>query len=83
MIPFSVTDSILYEDNHLIAIYKPVGYLVQGDDTGDKPLSETLKQFIKERDQKPGNVFCGVIHRIDRPVSAWWFLQKQVRLCLK
>jgi len=60
---------ILYEDNHLIAINKRPGDIVQGDKTGDPPLSEILKLFIKKRDEKPGNVFMGVIHRIDRPVS--------------
>lgn len=60
---------VLYEDNHLIAIYKPSGILVQGDSTGDTPLVEITKQFIKKRDHKPGNVFLGVIHRIDRPTS--------------
>jgi 23S rRNA pseudouridine1911/1915/1917 synthase len=60
---------IIYEDNHLIAINKRPGDIVQGDKTRDMPLSEILKEFIKERDHKPGNVFMGVIHRIDRPVS--------------
>ena len=68
--------SILYEDNHLIAVNKPSGILVQGDETGDIPLSELVKAFIKKRDQKPGNVFCGVIHRIDRPVSGVVVLAK-------
>lgn len=61
--------AILYEDNHLIAVNKPSGILVQGDSTGDTPLVEITKQFIKKRDDKPGNVFLGVIHRIDRPTS--------------
>ncbi len=60
---------IIYEDNHLIAVNKRSGDLVQGDKSGDPPLSEIIKEFIKRRDNKPGNVFCGVIHRIDRPVS--------------
>ena len=60
---------ILYEDNHLLAINKRAGEIVQGDKTGDTPLSELVKQFLKVRDEKPGNVFCGVIHRLDRPVS--------------
>lgn len=64
-----LSSRIVYEDNHLIGINKPAGVLVQGDDTGDTPMPELLKEFIKERDHKPGNVFCGVIHRIDRPVS--------------
>lgn len=61
--------AILYEDNHLIAVNKPSGILVQGDSTGDKPMVEIIKDFIKKRDEKPGNVFLGVIHRIDRPTS--------------
>ncbi|MEN0003414.1 MAG: RluA family pseudouridine synthase [Bacteroidota bacterium] len=60
---------VLYEDNHLIAVNKPGGWLVQGDDTGDKPLSEFTKEYIKVRYKKPGAVFLGVIHRLDRPVS--------------
>lgn len=60
---------VLYEDNHLIIVNKEVGEIVQGDKTGDKPLSETIKEYIKEKYAKPGNVFCGVVHRLDRPVS--------------
>ncbi len=60
---------ILYEDNHIIIVNKAAGEIVQGDKTGDEPLSETLKRFIKERDSKPGQVFMGVVHRLDRPVS--------------
>ena len=62
-------DRVLYEDNHLIIINKKPGDLVQGDKTGDKPLSELLKTFLKEKYNKPGDVFLGVTHRIDRPVS--------------
>lgn len=58
---------VVYEDNHLIIINKACGEIVQGDRTGDEPLVETLKRWIKEKYQKPGNVFCGVTHRIDRP----------------
>ncbi len=61
--------SILYEDNHLLAINKVAGTLVQGDATGDKPLVEIGKDYIKEKYQKPGEVFLGVVHRLDRPVS--------------
>lgn len=64
-----MTPQIIYEDNHLLAVNKRVGEIVQGDKTGDEPLSETLKQFIKQRDAKPGSVFMGVPHRLDRPVS--------------
>ena len=60
---------ILYEDNHILIINKNVGQLVQGDKTRDKSLLELLKSFMKERDQKPGNVFLGLVHRIDRPTS--------------
>lgn len=60
---------ILYEDNHILIINKKVGQLVQGDKTGDESLLELLKNFIKKRDQKPGNVFLGLVHRIDRPTS--------------
>lgn len=63
------TLQIIYEDNHLIAINKTAGELVQGDDTGDQPLSEAVKLYIKDRYNKPGDVFLGVIHRLDRPVS--------------
>lgn len=60
---------VIYEDNHLIAVNKPAGFLVQGDETGDTPLSEYVKDYIKKRYNKPGDVFLGVIHRLDRPVS--------------
>ncbi len=58
----------LYEDNHIIIVSKLSGEIVQGDKTGDEPLSETVKQYIKEKYHKPGNVFLGVVHRLDRPV---------------
>lgn len=61
--------SILYEDNHLIAINKTGSDLVQGDKTGDEPLPERVKAYLKEKYNKPGNVFCGVTHRLDRPTS--------------
>ena len=60
---------ILFEDNHLLIFCKRSGEIVQGDKTGDEPLSETLKAFIAQRDNKPGQVFMGVPHRLDRPVS--------------
>ena len=59
---------ILYEDNHLIAVYKPAGILVQGDKTGDKCLMDEVKKYLKEKYQKTGNVFLGLLHRLDRPV---------------
>lgn len=58
---------VIYEDNHIIIVNKAVGEIVQGDRTGDEPLVEKVKQWIKEKYAKPGNVFCGVTHRIDRP----------------
>lgn len=61
--------TVLYEDNHIIIVNKAVGEIVQGDKTGDEPLSETVKRYLKEKYGKPGNVFCGVTHRLDRPVS--------------
>lgn len=60
---------ILFEDNHLLAVNKPCGLLVQGDATGDRPLVEIAKDYIGERYKKPGAVFLGVVHRLDRPVS--------------
>ena len=60
---------ILYEDNHIIIVNKAPGEIVQGDKTGDEPLVETLKTWIKEKYNKLGNVFCGVVHRLDRPVG--------------
>lgn len=60
---------IVYEDNHLLIVNKHPGEIVQGDKTGDMPLADIVKQYIKERDAKPGNVFLGVVHRLDRPVG--------------
>jgi 23S rRNA pseudouridine1911/1915/1917 synthase len=60
---------ILYEDNHIIAVNKTCSDIVQGDKTGDEPLSEMLKKYLKEKYSKQGKVFCGVVHRLDRPVS--------------
>lgn len=60
---------ILYEDNHVIAVQKPHGMLVQADDTGDATLINEVRYFLKQRDDKPGNVFLGLIHRLDRPVG--------------
>lgn len=67
---------LIYEDNHLLIVNKPGGMLVQGDATGDEPLSERAKRFLKDKYDKPGNVFCGVVHRIDRPVSGLVVLTK-------
>lgn len=60
---------ILQEDNHIIVVNKRVGDIVQGDKTGDKPLSEVVKEYIKEKYNKPGEVFLGVVHRLDRPTT--------------
>ena len=67
---------IIYEDNHILVINKRAGEIVQGDKTGDEPLGETYKAFIAQRDGKPGKVFLGVPHRLDRPVSGLTILAK-------
>lgn len=67
--PLPIQNRILFEDNHIIVVNKLAGEIVQGDKTGDEPMSEALKTFLKKRDNKPGNVFMGVVHRIDRPTS--------------
>lgn len=61
--------TVVYEDNHIIIVNKSSSEIVQGDKTGDVPLSEAVKSYLKEKYQKPGNVFLGVVHRLDRPVS--------------
>ena len=61
--------TILYEDNHLVIVNKQAGEIVQGDKTGDTPLSDIVKDWLKEKYNKPGNVYLGVVHRLDRPVS--------------
>lgn len=61
--------NVVYEDNHIIIVNKKSGEIVQGDKTGDTPLSDTVKDYIKAKYDKPGNVFLGVVHRLDRPVS--------------
>ena len=61
--------TVVYEHNHIIVVNKTASEIVQADKTGDTPLSETVKQYLKEKYQKPGNVFLGVTHRLDRPVS--------------
>ncbi|MGB1103607.1 MAG: RluA family pseudouridine synthase [Crocinitomicaceae bacterium] len=65
----NVADRVLYEDNHLIVINKPAGALVQGDKTGDLPIGEHVKAYLKKKYNKPGDVFLGVVHRLDRPTS--------------
>lgn len=69
-------ERILYEDNHLLIVNKKSGEIVQGDKTGDEPISEAYKAFIAQRDAKPGQVFVGVPHRLDRPVSGIVILAK-------
>ena len=61
--------TVLYEDNHLIIVNKASSEIVQGDKTGDKPMSEMVKDYLREKYNKPGNIFCGVTHRLDRPTS--------------
>ncbi len=75
-IELDVAKIILYEDNHLIVVNKPSGVVVQNDEKGTEPLPDMVKNYLKVRDNKPGNVFCGVIHRIDRPVSGIVILAK-------
>ena len=60
---------ILYEDNHLLIVNKKASDIVQGDKTGDETMPDKIKAYLKEKYQKPGNVFCGVVHRLDRPTS--------------
>jgi 23S rRNA pseudouridine1911/1915/1917 synthase len=67
---------IAYEDNHMMVVNKLPSEIVQGDKTGDIALTDKVKNFIKERDAKPGNVFCGLVHRLDRPVSGLVILAK-------
>ena len=67
---------VIYEDNHLIIINKSPGEIVQGDKTGDEPLVETLKHWLKEKYGKPGNCFCGVVHRLDARSEDWLSLQR-------
>jgi 23S rRNA pseudouridine1911/1915/1917 synthase len=64
-----IQDRILYEDNHVIVVNKLPSEIVQGDKTGDSPMPDAIKAYLKEKYNKPGNVFCGVVHRLDRPTS--------------
>lgn len=73
--------TVVYEDNHIIIVNKTASEIVQRDKTGDTPLSETVKQYLKEKYSKPGNVFIGVAHRLDRPVSGLVVLPRPVRHC--
>ncbi|MDR2207341.1 MAG: RNA pseudouridine synthase [Flavobacteriaceae bacterium] len=76
-------DQIVYEDNHLFVINKKAGQLVQSDKTGDESLIDLIKNFIKIRDQKPGNVFIGMVHRIDRPTSGLVIFAKTSKALLR
>jgi 23S rRNA pseudouridine1911/1915/1917 synthase len=67
---------VLYEDNHILAVNKPAGLLVHGDETGDTTLADLAKAYIRQKYNKPGNVFVGVVHRLDRPVSGVVLLAK-------
>lgn len=67
---------VVYEDNHIIVVEKAAGEIVQGDKTGDLPLVEIVKDYLKKKYDKPGNVFCGCVHRIDRPVEGLVILAK-------
>lgn len=69
IIPHIYSMEVVYEDNHIIVVNKHPGEIVQGDKTGDTPLVDIVRQYIKDKYAKPGNVFCGVVHRLDRPVS--------------
>ena len=60
---------VLFEDNHILIVNKRAGDITQGDKTGDKPLSEVVKEYVKDKYNKPGNVFIGTVHRLDRPTS--------------
>jgi 23S rRNA pseudouridine1911/1915/1917 synthase len=64
-----ISDRILYEDNHVLVVNKLASEIVQGDKTGDRTMPDDIKAYLKEKYQKPGNVFCGVVHRLDRPTS--------------
>lgn len=67
--PLALKDRVLYEDNHLLIVNKRAGEIVQGDQTGDRPLLEVVRDYIRVIGNKQGNVFCGLVHRLDRPVS--------------
>ena len=64
-----IADRIVYEDNHVIVVNKVPGEIVQGDKSGDEPLVERVREYIRDKYRKPGNVFCGLVHRLDRPVG--------------
>ena len=76
----NIKDRILFEDNHVLVVNKKSGELVQGDKTGDTTLADHLKAYIKEKYNKPGDVYLGIVHRIDRPTSGVVILQKHQKL---
>ena len=78
-----IESRILYEDNHILAVCKKPGEISQADKTGDECLAETLKAFIAQRDGKPGKVYLGIPHRLDRPVSGACLFSATVRLPLR
>jgi 23S rRNA pseudouridine1911/1915/1917 synthase len=67
---------VLYEDNHIIIVNKRAGDIVQGDKTGDQPLSDVVKEYLKDKYNKPGNVYLGVVHRLDRPTTGIVMFEK-------
>ena len=72
--------NVLFEDNHVLVVEKPVNIPVQEDDSKDEDLLTILKQYLKDKYQKPGNVYLGLVHRLDRPVGGVMYLRKQVKL---
>ena len=74
-------DRILFEDNHLIVINKKAGELVQGDKTGDTPLLESVKAFLKKKYNKQGSTYLGLVHRLDRPTSGVVLFAKSSKVC--
>ena len=71
---------VLYEDNHIIVVIKPYNIPSQSDKTNDIDMLSLVKEYIKEKYQKPGNVYVGLVHRLDRPVGGLWYLQKHLKL---
>ena len=70
--------NILYEDNHIIVVFKPAGILSQADKTGDDDMLTLIKKYIKEKYNKPGNVYLGLVHRLDRPVGRGYGICKNI-----
>ena len=72
--------NVIFEDNHIIVVEKPVNIPSQGDKTGDMDMLTIIKEYLKEKYNKPGNVYLGLVHRLDRPVGELWYLQKLLKL---